>query len=108
MLGHPDWKKGKIKIFEITRSDQAEEMKEALADFLQSGRLPISPKNIEIIKMEEDDNLRNIVSEKSNEAGLTVIGFREEALKHDKDVFSGYKNMGDILFVNASQMREIK
>jgi hypothetical protein len=108
ILGHPDWKKGKIKIFEITRTDQIDEMKEKLTEILQSGRLPISPKNIEIIKMEEDENYKDIVSEKSKEAGLTVIGFREEALKHDKEVFSGYKDMGDILFVNASQMREIK
>ncbi len=108
MLGHPDWKKGKIKIFEITRTDQAEEMKEKLTEILQSGRLPISPKNIEIIKMEEDENHKNIISERSKEAGLTVIGFREEALKHDKDIFSDYNDMGDILFVNASHIREIK
>ncbi len=108
ILGHPDWKRGKIKIFEITRSDQAEEMKEKLTEFLQTGRLPISPKNIEIIKMEENENHKDIISEKSKDAGLTVIGFREETLKHDKNIFSEYNDLGDVLFVNASQLREIK
>lgn len=108
MLGHPDWRRGKIKIFEITRSEQAEEIKEKLTEFLQSGRLPISPKNIEILKVEDNDNHKAIISERSKDAGLTVIGFREESLKHDKGIFSEYGEMGDILFISASQMREIK
>jgi len=107
MLGHPDWKRGKIKIFEITKDEEVEKVKEKLTDLLQSGRLPISPKNIEIIEMKENENHKDIISERSKDAGLTVIGFREEALKHDKSVFSGYDELGDILFVNASQLREI-
>ncbi|MBN2524458.1 MAG: amino acid permease [Bacteroidales bacterium] len=107
ILGHPDWKKGKIKIFEITKDEEVEKVKEKLTDLLQSGRLPISPKNIEIIEMGEHDNHKHIISERSKDAGLTVIGFREEALKHDKNVFSEYDELGDILFVNASQLREI-
>lgn len=107
ILGHPDWKKGKIKIFEITRGEQVEEAKRKLTEIIQSGRLPISPKNIEIIEIEEEQNYKEIISEKSKEAGLTVIGFREEALKHDESVFSDYDELGDILFVNASQLREL-
>ncbi|MGD2035574.1 MAG: amino acid permease [Bacteroidales bacterium] len=107
ILGHPDWKKGKIRIFEITKSEQAEKAKEKLTEMLQSGRLPIPPKNIEILTMEESENHKSIICERSKDAGLTVIGFREEVLKHDKEVFSGYDDLGDILFVNASQMRDI-
>ena len=107
ILGHPDWRKGKIKIFEITHGEQVEEIREKLTGIIQSGRLPISPKNIEIIKMEENENHKKIICERSKEAGLTVIGFREEVLKHDKNVFCGYDELGDILFVNASQLREI-
>jgi amino acid transporter len=107
MLGHPDWKKGKIKIFEIARSDQIEESRAKLTQIIQSGRLPISPKNIEIIASDDNVAFKHVIDRKSADAGLTVIGFREEQAKHDPDIFSGYDELGDILFVNASQLREI-
>lgn len=107
MLGHPDWRKGKIKIFEITKSENIDDSREKLTKIIQSGRLPISPKNIEIIESNDTVNYKDLIAEKSKDAGLTVVGFREEQIKHDGDIFSGYNELGDILFVNASQLRAI-
>lgn len=107
MLGHNDWKRGKIKIFEIIRNEMIEESRKKLMEIIQSGRLPISPNNIEIIQADETVSYKSIINEKSKDAGLTVIGFREEQVKHDKDVFLGYDELGDVLFVNASHLREI-
>ena len=107
ILGHSDWKKGKIKIFEITQSENIEESREKLTEIIQSGRLPISPKNIEILVLEETRNFKSLITEHSKEAGLTMIGFLEEQLKFDGDIFSGYDDLGDVLFINASELREI-
>ncbi len=107
ILGHPDWRKGKIKIFEIARKQQVEESKNKLTDLIQSGRLPISPKNIEILEMEENISYKHLINEHSKEAGLTMVGFIEDQIKFDSNLFSGYDNIGDVLFVNASQHREI-
>ena len=107
MLGHPDWKKGKIKIFEIAKKHQIEESKDKLTELILSGRLPISPKNIEILEMEENVSYKSLINERSKDAGLTMVGFIEDQLKFDTKLFSGYEGIGDVLFVNASQLREI-
>lgn len=108
ILGHPDWKKGKIKIFEIVPVGQAEEHRSKLLKTIQTGRLPISPGNIEIIESEADVNSKSIICKHSLDAGLTLIGFREEQLKHTPDIFDGYDELGDVLFINASQERTIE
>lgn len=107
ILGHPDWKKGKIKIFEIAPAHDIDKSRERLTEIIQSGRLPISPKNIEIIELDENVSHFRLINEHSKGAGLTVVGFMEEQLKHDKNIFSHYNELGDVLFVNASQLREI-
>jgi amino acid transporter len=103
ILGHPDWRKGKIKIFEIAPTGKLEENRKRLMDTIQKGRLPISSGNIEIIESKEDVSAKSIICEHSVNAGLTLIGFREEQLKHSFDVFEGYELLGDVLFINASQ-----
>ena len=107
MLGHPDWRRGKIRIYEITEEKKIEENMEKLTGLIQSGRLPISPKNIEMIPLEENRSYKKLICERSKDAGLTMIGFLEEQLKFDKEVFNDFDELGDVLFVNASQLREI-
>ncbi len=107
--GHPDWKKGKIKIFDLCKKEDLEETHKSLVNMLQSGRLPISSKNVEIIQKDINRSTKELISEKSKDAGLTLIGFREELLKHDgRNIFTGYNNMGDILFVNSHDQKMIK
>jgi amino acid transporter len=108
ILGHPDWKKGKIKIFDVCDEAELDQTRKNLVNLVSTGRLPISEKNIEILKKEENVNIKNFINEKSADAGLTLIGFRGEQLKHDKeDLFNGYDKTGNILFVNARQLKII-
>ncbi|MBN1949782.1 MAG: amino acid permease [Bacteroidales bacterium] len=107
ILGHPAWRKGKIRIFEITNRKYADNSREKLTDLILSGRLPISPKNIEILPIEETQSYKRLICDYSKEAGLTMIGFLEEQLKFDRDTFLGFEELGDVLFINASQLREI-
>ncbi len=108
ILGHSDWRKGKIKIFNLCKENDLENTRNQLTALIETGRLPISPKNIELIKEDENVNAKSLINSKSVDAGLTVIGFVEEQLKHNHEIFTGYENIGDVLFVNASEHREIR
>jgi len=100
--GHPDWKKSEIKIFDICKKDDIDTLQVLKRKFIEEGRLPITEKNIEIIIEEPNVSSKTRINEKSAEAALTIIGFREEAIKHEgARVFEGYDNLGTILFVNS-------
>ena len=109
ILSHPDWKKGFVKIFSVCGEDEVEQTRTALQELVQEGRLPITLSNIEIIATLEGKSIKEHIVEKSSKAGLTIIGFREEQIKHSGDqVFLGFEEMGDILFVNANNAQNIK
>ena len=108
MLGHPDWRKGKIKIFDLCKKADFEKTREQLIDLIHTGRLPISPNNIEIIREDENISAKTFINSRSVDAGLTVVGFVEDQLKHNHELFTGYENIGDVLFVNASEQRDIR
>ncbi|MBU8893224.1 MAG: hypothetical protein KOO66_10625 [Bacteroidales bacterium] len=108
ILGHSDWKGGKIKIFNVRRLGQHDEATDHLLELVKTGRLPISLKNVEFIDIDESMNLKTLINEKSVKAGLTMIGFRSEQIKHEGEkLFEDYTEMGDILFVNAFRDKEI-
>jgi hypothetical protein len=108
ILGHPDWKGGKIKIFNVRRPGQHDEATDNLLELVKTGRLPISLKNLEFIDIDESTSLKALINEKSIKAGLTMIGFRSEQIKHEGEkLFEGYTEMGDVLFVNAFRNKEI-
>jgi amino acid transporter len=108
ILGHPDWQKGSIKIFDVCKKEEVEETREKLVNLIEEGRLPISQKNIEIIEADINLNIKDVIKSHSIDAGLTLVGFRAERMKHDGKAFlEGYDEMGDILFVNSHRQKEI-
>ncbi|WP_430813338.1 amino acid permease [Carboxylicivirga sp. RSCT41] len=109
ILSHPDWRKGYVKIFSICEPDEIALTRKQLSELVQSGRLPITLSNIEIIARDDQTANQKLINERSSNAGLTIIGFREEQIKHSgADVFNGFENMGDILFVNANSQQIIE
>jgi len=109
IMAHPDWKKSYIKIFNICADEQNEDMKRELEDLIATGRLPITLTNIEIINLSAYQSLGEAVTEHSRNAGLTIIGFNEYTIKHSHtDYFMEFNDIGDVLFVNAVQSKEIK
>jgi hypothetical protein len=108
IIGHPDWKHGPIKIFNLYSDINEDESRKQLINVVRNGRLPISLKNIEFIELDENTNPKDVINVKSHKAGLTMIGFLGEQLKHEGEiVFQGYDNLGDVLFVNAIQEKSI-
>jgi len=109
LLGHKEWSRGTIKIYAIYPDDSCDEERRHLFSLIEAGQLPISPNNIQIIPHQPDVIPRDIINEKSKDADLTIIGFRDESVKHNgAAVFKGYEQIGNTLFVNAATEVKIK
>ncbi len=109
ILGHPEWNGGVIKIFATYKQDEMEAKRKNLLQLIQAGRLPIAPGNIRLIPEDEEEGTKKIISEKSNDADLVVVGFRKELVKsRGIELFTGYESLGNILFVNSQKEKEIK
>lgn len=108
MLGHPAWKKSDIRIFQIYQEEQFESLRKAQEELLNIGRLPITKNNIEWIREEPHISFKSLVNERSKNAGLTLIGFGVEQAKHDgKELFLGYDQIGQTLFIHSNQVLDI-
>lgn len=109
ILGHRDWKEGVIKIFAIFPEEEMESERQRLITLIEAGQLPIAPHNVEFIPQKHDLDQRDIITEKSKDADLTILGIREELVRHGGSaVFQGYENIGNTMFVNAAEQKQIK
>ncbi|VAW20164.1 hypothetical protein MNBD_BACTEROID01-307 [hydrothermal vent metagenome] len=106
ILGHPDWKKGLIKIFALYPEKLMEEKRNQLMELIKTGRLPISPSNILMMPFEQG-NKKEVITKYSADADLTIIGFNVEMLKNINEFVEGYSDIGNILFVNANKVKVI-
>ncbi|MDR2681115.1 MAG: amino acid permease, partial [Tannerella sp.] len=87
IMSHPDWKKSYLKIFLASTKEDISEIKEALKQRIAEGRLPITLTNIEFVMIDEARKFSDVVKEHSSKAGLTIIGFHEDRIKHDPETF---------------------
>ena len=108
IMAHPNWSKSQIKIFVLSTQPDTEPLKRYLQQRIESGRLPITLSNIEIVLKNEETSFSEMVANQSKEAGLTMLGFPNELIKDElENFFLSFENAGDILFVNTSQKKEI-
>ena len=107
ILGHPDWKNGHIQIFDKCSPEKVEETNKQMNELVNSGRLPITAKNINIVVQDPDVSSKSLINKHSEDAGLTLIGVRKERVSHEKEkVFEGYEKLGTILFVHSKGQKE--
>jgi hypothetical protein len=105
---HPEMRKAKLKVFEITFDDDVETTRKKLLELIQTGRLPISQRNVEILRPDEETDIHSLINDRSAEAALTIIGIHSDQVRHDGEkVFRGFEGIGDTLFVNARSKQEI-
>lgn len=108
ILGHPDWRKSDIRIFQLYKKEQLKEKQEQVKNLIISGRLPIAEKNLEWIEEKPDVPFKSLVNEKSADAGLTLVGFNRNLVKRKGAVvFESYTIKGNILFINSHRQIEI-
>lgn len=109
LLGHPDWSDAAIKIKALYPEHHLKEERQRLLELIKNGQLPISPNNIRFIPHKQDVDAKAIINQNSADADLTILGFRDEILKHQgKETFQGYESLGSTLFINAGDEIKIK
>lgn len=102
LLGHYSWRKAEIKIFSVYPENQLEAQRQSLRQLIADGRLPISEHNISVMEHEPNRDIKSMINEYSADASLTIVGFRSEAVKkRGMAMFTGFDNVGSILFVNS-------
>lgn len=106
MLGHPDWRQGTIKIFALFPLLSAEEEEKKLQELIRSGRLPISSNNVTVI-VHSGKRVKEAIADHSSDADLTIVGFRDTDTQNP-DKFIEYADVGNILFVNSKEQKEIR
>ena len=109
ILGHPHWKKANIKLFNICSEEDAENVRKQMIELVGTGRLPITPKNVEVVIRDQNRSIKEIICTNSHDAGLTMIGFNENSFNNgNTELFDGYDEMGNILFVHSNGVKEIE
>ncbi|MEL6356290.1 MAG: amino acid permease, partial [Bacteroidota bacterium] len=109
LMGHPDWRQAQIRIFAVFDQSSLEKERQRIYDLIETGQLPISRNNIDVLCRQDDADSREVIARKSGDADLVILGFRDAALKKMKEqVFSGYEGIGNVLFVNAVEAITIR
>ncbi|MEM6398579.1 MAG: amino acid permease [Bacteroidota bacterium] len=109
LLGHPDWAKAEIKLYAVFEESRLNEGREQLYQVVDTGQLPISRQNIEVICRQDDADTRSVINARSGDADLVIVGFQDKAIKKlGKEMFAGYEGVGNVLFVNAAEGVEIR
>lgn len=109
LMGHADWRRAQIRIFAVFEKSRLDEERQQIYDLIETGQLPISRNNIEVICRQDDTDSREVIATKSGDADLVILGFRDEALKHMKgQIFEDYDRIGNVLFVNATEAITIR
>jgi hypothetical protein len=106
---HSEWKKSQIKIFAAFPAETMQQEKDNLIELTSSGRLPISSLNITVLELTEETNIKELIVQNSNRADLTLIGFHESRIKSSgMEVFKGYDGLGNIMYLNTLERKDIK
>jgi hypothetical protein len=88
--------------------DELDNKRDQLLSLIKSGRLPISPDNISLIPVDEKRQTKALIMQKSIDADLTIVGFRHDLVKaKGMEVFTGYDDIGNILFVSSQKEKTI-
>jgi hypothetical protein len=108
LLGHPEWKNGFIKLFALFPEEELQVQKDNLTTMIAAGRIPISANNIELISRKQGSNDKALINAYSSDADLCILGFNPSSGSVRIDSFSGFPELGNIMFINTNQEKEIK
>ncbi len=106
---HPDWKNGVIKVFSIFPNETLNAEKEKLKNLISAGQLPIASTNIEFLNRDENEDMKYIIKQHSADADFIILGFLSDAIKKfGSEIFEGFDDLSNILFVNTEEGKQIK
>jgi solute carrier family 12 (sodium/potassium/chloride transporter), member 2 len=109
ILGHPDWKKGIIKVFTVYPEIADDSETEKLLTLIKSGRLPISVKNVQIIRSNQPKHRAETIAKYSSDADLCIVGLsRNEFTKDNIRKYSEFDNLGNMLYMFSDNEKIIQ
>ena len=105
LKGNPEWKDSEIDLFVAFEEEELDKEAKRLNRLIDAGRIPISHKNVEKVPWKKNvRTYESLVSERSENADLVIMGFSLEKLTHEKGkFFKRFAIINDILFVRAGQ-----
>ena len=104
LLGHKDWEGAEVRIFAAYPRAEVRERREEINEMISEGRLLISEKNVLVIPTDEAIDFERLVEARSSEADLVMIGFEGSRLRlKGGEVFMGFPELRDVLFVSAEE-----
>jgi len=78
-------------------------------ELIKSGRLPISPQNVQLVSSEDETHRADTIAKYSSDADLCVVGLsRDEFTKENIRKFNEYDNLGNMLFVFSNKEKIIQ
>ena len=103
LVGHPEWKKAKIRLFACSGSWDAELEADKLSTFIKEGRLPISMQNVTSVSYDSQEGLEADVAQRSAQADLVIVGLTAEDINSPDfaEVLQRYQGVNDVLFVHS-------
>ena len=104
LLGHHDWRRGKIHVFAALPSDQVESERQRFLQLMAEGRLPVSEKNIEFIPVNSSDAFSSVLEEKSASADLVVKAMSAASLATEGAAWlRRNERLRTVLFVSGAE-----
>ena len=102
LLAHPDWTDAEIKVFAAMPMSELAERRKEFREFMDTGRIPVSEKNIRFLPVDDIEAYRERVSRLSADADLLVVGFDQQSLRERRgDTFKNHLSNKEVLFVNV-------
>ncbi len=103
LVGHPEWKRAKIRLFACSASWDTELDADELSTVIKEGRLPISMQNVTSVSYESEEALEQEVALRSAQADLVITGLTADDINSpDLDyVLQRYQGVNDVLFVHS-------
>jgi hypothetical protein len=104
ILEHPEWSEADITIHTLFPKGEKAQLAKRVRSLISKGRLPISVRSVRTFSYESEDELRAIITKRSRNSDLTIMGFTEfEMGREGPDLFTKNPLGTDTLFVSAAQ-----
>lgn len=103
LVGHPEWKRAKIRLFACSDSWDAEREADKLSTVIREGRLPISMQNVTSVSYNDEEELEREFTHRSTQADLVIVGLTTEDLNSGdlSLILQRYQGVNDVLFVHS-------
>jgi hypothetical protein len=108
LLGHPAWKDAEVEVLVAMPQGEVDQRKQEFDQLIAEGRLPLREQALHYFEVNDLASFRALVPDRSRDADLTIVGFDLAGLdERGRDVLLNHADLGDVLFVNATQRIEI-